>query len=88
MFLTEMRPSPLAPSAHEIVVERAPDSGAGNRNQPSRPLLDHFGTGIQTSEGSAHNEFSRNVIRYIDHAWVDHNGSNEFEKNKTLQVAP
>ena len=51
-------------------------------------VLDHFGTGIQVSEGSAHNRFNRNIIRYIDRAWVDHNGSNEFERNKTTQIAP
>lgn len=59
-----------------------------SKDEVTENLLDHFGTGIQLSEGSAHNEFDRNVIRYIDHAWVDYNGSNEFERNKTIQVAP
>ena len=69
-----------------------PAAGEGpvgpSRDDVTENLLDHFGTGIQVSEGSANNRFNRNVIRYLDHAWVDHNGSNEFEKNRTTQVAP
>lgn len=51
-------------------------------------LLDRFGTGIQTSAGSANNRFSFNTIRYFNLAWQDLNGTNEFLHNQTMQISP
>jgi hypothetical protein len=51
-------------------------------------LLDRFGTGIQTSAGSADNRFRFNTIRYFDRAWQDFNGTNEFLHNESMQISP
>jgi hypothetical protein len=62
---------------------------AGPTNDDVRHnLLDRFGTGIQTSEGSANNRFSSNTIRYFNLAWQDLNGTNDFLHNDTMQISP
>ena len=62
---------------------------AGPTNDDVRNnLLDRFGIGIQTSEGSASNRFSSNTIRYFNLAWQDLNGTNEFLHNETMQISP
>ncbi len=53
-----------------------------------RNLLSRFGTGIQTSAGSAYNLFARNRIEYFVSPWVDFNGTNEFVDNTTIQLLP
>ncbi len=50
--------------------------------------LNRFGVGIQTSTGSAENEFNRNTIYFFNQAWNDFNGTNEFRNNRTMQVTP
>jgi len=51
-------------------------------------LLDGFGTGIQTSAGSAANRFTANRIRFLDLAWNDFNGTNVFLGNRTEDLTP
>jgi hypothetical protein len=51
-------------------------------------LLKRFGTGIQTSTGSANNKFNHNTIFYFNQAWNDFNGTNEFRNNRTKQITP
>lgn len=68
-------------------------AGGGGPEGPTRDrvannLFSRFGTGIQTSEGSAQNLFVGNVIEYFVAAWQDLNGTNTFRNNRTVQVAP
>src|SRR5581483_2133769 len=42
MFFTKVFSRPLAPGPHKVIIESAANKGAGNRNQPPRPLLHHF----------------------------------------------
>lgn len=61
----------------------------GPRNDRVRlNLLSRFGTGIAASAQSAENEFTLNTIRYFTSAWNDQNGTNEFKRNRTAQIAP
>ncbi len=65
------------------------EGDAGPQNDfVARNFFNRFGVGIQTSAGSAHNYFNHNVIYYFNKAWEDFNGSNVFEDNRTMQVAP
>lgn len=50
--------------------------------------LNRFGAGIQTSAGSANNQFNRNTIYYFNQAWNDFNGTNEFRNNHAKQITP
>lgn len=50
-------------------------------------VLSRFGTGISTSAGSQNNYFVGNTLQFFDAPWVDKNGSNVFERNRTEQVA-
>lgn len=62
---------------------------AGPHNDHVRlNLLSRFGTGIAVSAHSARNEFEFNTIRYFVSAYADQNGTNEFEHNRTEQIAP
>jgi hypothetical protein len=47
MAPAKMCARPLAPCAHEPVIQSRADSGTGERNQASRPLLDHFRAGLR-----------------------------------------
>ncbi len=51
-------------------------------------LLARYGTGIQTSSESAANVFRRNSILYFGSAYEDFNGTNVFEKNRSVQLVP
>ena len=51
-----------------------------------RNRLSRFNVGIQTSSGSMHNRFERNLIEYFEAPWVDFNGTNEFVDNTTIQL--
>src|SRR5690349_131708 len=42
MFLAEIGFSSGSPSTHEIIVQPSTDQRTRNRNEPTRPLLDHF----------------------------------------------
>lgn len=50
--------------------------------------LRRFGKGIQASAGSAKNRFVGNVIEYFAAAYEDLNGTNVFERNRSVQVTP
>src|SRR6266851_4427665 len=45
----EVRAGALSPSAHEIIVQAGADHRAGKRNDPSRPLFDHFRAGLRSN---------------------------------------
>ena len=51
-------------------------------------FLARFGTGVVASTHSAQNIFARNTIRYFTSAYVDQNGTNVFERNRAVQIAP
>jgi hypothetical protein len=69
-----------------------PAPGAGpagpTRDRVTHNTLSRFGTGIQTSAGSAMNYFTANTIEYFSQAYQDFNGTNVFERNRTRQVSP
>jgi len=73
-----------------ICYNPAPNEGPAG---PSSDYVTHnylarFGNGIQASAGSMNNMFNFNVIKYFNHAYVDFNGSNSFEHNRTRQIEP
>src|SRR6266403_958773 len=45
MLSSEMRLRPRPPCSDEIIIQRASDGRAGNRNQASRPLFHYLGAG-------------------------------------------
>ena len=69
-----------------------PASGEGpvgpTRDKVTHNVLDGFGGGIQTSTGSTENRFVANVIRFLNVAWDDRNGTNVFLGNKTEDLTP
>ena len=54
-----MRRGPLAPSAHEVVVQTGTDQGAGDRDEAASPLLHHFPAGFG---GDALNHFRDEAV--------------------------
>lgn len=73
-----------------ICYNPAPDAGPEGPTNDKVFLnnLERFGVGIATSEGSAHNTFSFNRIKYFNEPWVDNNGTNRFLFNRTMQITP
>lgn len=64
------------------------DPAGPRHDRVTRNVLNRFDTGIVTSEHSANNHFRFNSIRYFTSAYVDHNGTNVFERNEALKITP
>ena len=72
-----------------ICYNPAPTGGmAGpHEDRVTANVIARFGKGISASQGSAHNHFIENTIRYFDVAWSDLNGTNTFAANRAVQIA-
>ena len=62
MLLAEMRLGASAPGADKVVIQSRANRRTGNRNHPSRPLLDDFGAGLR---GDALNHFRHKPIDHF-----------------------
>ena len=73
-----------------ICYNPAPDAGpeGPTNDKVFFNKLESFGVGIATSEGSAHNTFKHNVIKYFNEPWTDANGTNIFKHNRIMQITP
>jgi hypothetical protein len=73
-----------------ICYNPAPDAGPDGPTNDKVFLnnLERFGVGIATSEGSAHNTFTLNTIKYFNEPWTDANGTNIFRHNRVEQLTP